>query len=396
MGALDYEMGLRHADARSAMSRWAGVAAALLAAACGQPDLGPPRFVPSACVVRALTDAHTGWRVSGAEDLALDAEGRVIVSAYDRLTVERALKVGDPPPDGGVYRVAVADLLAGDVTAASAINPAEAGGLRPHGVAVARRAGTTTLAVINRRGRTGAFGSAALGVEPMLEQYRMDAQDPAPAVLLSAAPAPCAANDVALLSDSAPLISVDRERCPGWAWRERLGARRATVVAAAPTNTDAEGVALRTRLAFANGLAVLRDGRVAVAETRAKRVRVFRVGPPSRQSEDTLLPTPGAPDNLTVTPDGMVVAALQPSLLAFALYRYGRHDQAPTRIVARAPATLDDPRAPWTLLYQDESGRQFSGATVAVLVDDVLIAGSARGAGLLVCRDDTGDGDANP
>lgn len=399
-------MGLRHADARRVMSRpaarraGAAAIAAAVSAACGAPDLGPARFAARECVVRALTDADSGWRVSGAEDLALDQAGRVVVSAYDRLEAERAVTAGDPPPDGGVYRVAITALLAGDVRVTSLIDPAAMGGLRPHGIAVDRRDGAATLAVINRRGRAGRFGDALAGLEPVLEVYALSDRDEARAPRVRHMPAPCAANDVAFIANGATLISLDRDYCPGWAWRERLGARRARVVALDPGTTAGDSVSVRTRLGFANGLAVWPGGsphgRIAVAETRARRVRVLSAVAPGNVSpedispgdgaHDTLLPTPGAPDNLTVAADGTLVAAVQPSLLTFGLYRYGRRDRAPSRIIARAVESLDDPHAPWTLLYEDATGRQFSGATAAVLAGDVMIAGSVRDEGLIVCR----------
>ena len=86
------------------------LAVALGAALAGCGPAAPPALVEAAqCRRLALVDA-AGRPVVGAEDLALDAEGRrLFVSAYDRLAAEARLgRRGEAPPAGGVYALPLA------------------------------------------------------------------------------------------------------------------------------------------------------------------------------------------------------------------------------------------------------------------------------------------------
>ncbi|MCH8952353.1 MAG: hypothetical protein IID49_09545 [Proteobacteria bacterium] len=122
----------------------------------------------------------------------------------------------------------------------------------------------------------------------------------------------------------------------------------------------------QTGLAFANGIAGL-----YVAETRGWRLH---------DRLDRPVELPGGPDNLTWDGLGGLIAALHPSLFRLAAYRYGYHDTAPSRIVR---VDLD---RNVEVLFDDPAGEVFSGASVAVLSGSVLVAGSMRDAGVLVCR----------
>ncbi len=335
------------------MSRIAAGAAALALSACGaEPDTLAPEHPLDACERRLVVDPRLGRAISGAEDLALSTDGATLyVSAYDRLALEAAAKTGGDAPEGGVFAVALDALLAGDVIGQPVL-PLDAlpGGLRPHGVDVD---GERLLAVVRPIGDGAVMGGL---VEMSLsggQARRIDGPW-------------CAANDVAFTPEGAA-VTLDRETCPGRGLLETVfGLPTGRVL-----GLDAEEIA--SGLAFANGVAALPGGRLAVAETRARRVRLLPGG--------EAFALPGAPDNLTVDAQGGLVIAVQPDLIAFARYRYGRAEAAPSRIVA-----LDPDGGAVSMLFDDPDGAVFSGATVGVAAGGALIVGSVRERGLLVCR----------
>lgn len=330
----------------------AGVAALILCACAPEPVPAAPEFPLEACERRLVVDPRLGRAVSGAEDLALSTDGRtVFISAHDRLALEKAAETGAEAPEGGVFAVALADLLEGDVVARPVLGPgALPGGFRPHGIDVS---GDRLLAVVRRIENGAVVGGL---VEISLQSAhvrRLEGEW-------------CAANDVALLPGGAA-ATLDRATCPGRGLLETvLGLRTGRVM-------RLDGEETVSGLAFANGIAGLPGGGLAVAETRARRVRLLPTG--------EVFPLPGAPDNLTADAQGRLVIAVQPDLIAFARYRYGRADAAPSRIVE-----LDPDNGAVSILFDDPGGGVFSGATVGLAAGDALILGSVRARGLLVCR----------
>jgi len=77
---------------------------------------------------------------------------------------------------------------------------------------------------------------------------------------------------------------------------------------------------------------------------------------------------------------GGLIAAIHPRLFRLAAYLFGYRDNAPTRIVR---VSLD---RSVEVLFDDPGGELFSGASAAVMSEGVLVAGSIRDAGLLVCQ----------
>ncbi|MEO0983152.1 MAG: hypothetical protein AAFX03_10925 [Pseudomonadota bacterium] len=362
-------MGLRHAGAEDRVKRLALAAAALALAACGGPRLGDPAFALHDCARHALIDADTGLPIVGAEDLAAHPDGRrVYVSAYDRLAVEAAVEAGDPAPDGGLYVVDPMQLSAASSEVRSIIaSPSKLviqhlRGLRPHGIAVSG----DRLAMVNRLQRPGG------ALYPAIQQYEISG-GAAELIDSRRSDTYCAANDLAFDGDGL-VISLDRKKCPGWAFDERvLGVAKGRLVF---YSRDGREEDLVGGLKFANGVEVLSDGRFAVAETRRNRIYIREPDGSGRR-----LKTPGGADNLTLAPDGRLIAALHPDLIRLGRYRYGHRDTAPSRVIALDPDTGDI-----ELLFEDRSGETFSGATAAVLMDGLLVVGSVRDAGLLVCR----------
>ena len=93
-----------------------------------------------------------------------------------------------------------------------------------------------------------------------------------------------------------------------------------------------------------------------------------------------LVTLPGGPDNLTFDPFGNLIVALHPSLMRVAAYRHGYRDNAPSRIVR-----VGQDRQ-FEVLFDDPLGELFSGASVAVYSDGMLLAGSIRDQGVLLCQ----------
>ncbi|GMG81271.1 hypothetical protein LNKW23_04840 [Paralimibaculum aggregatum] len=393
----------------------------------------PARFGPEDCRRLALTDAGTGRPITGIEDIAPHG-GWLFLAAQDRLAAEAAGRAGRPAPEGAIYRLPLAALAApGPLALAPATLPGFAGPLHPHGI----DAGRGRLVAINRR--YGPEGGA--GVDLRVYAIRAAGLEP-----LHQAPAPglCAANDV-LLGDRAVRFTLDRAHCPGisaWeaVWPGAGGALGRMALGgdgdsgdgsgddgggdegdgdgsaesdgdgdgsggdgsgasggddsgdddgSAESNGGADGgggglARIAEGLVYPNGLAEFPYAgapHLAVAETRARRVTLLPAAGPGGAADRQHIDLPGAPDNLMPAPGGRVLAALHPSLLRLALYRFGWRSRAPSRLVAIHPA---DGRV--EMLYDDPSGRRFSAATVGHLTGaGILVAGSVRDAGLLVC-----------
>jgi hypothetical protein len=313
----------------------------------------PARFALEDCRRVALTDTGSGRPVVGVEDMVLLPDGdTLILSAMDRLAREWR---PDEAPEGGLYEVSLRRLAAGEVWAAPIVGSgAIEGGLFPHGIAVSDDG--ERLAFINRR-RDGTVSIVGGTLRRGAFSVRTARSDP----LF------CRANDLAFFGDGAMALRVtlDRGDC-GLSWTDlKPGSTSGRVVSVnlgglAPPKVE------QTGLAFANGIAGL-----YVAETRGWRLH---------HRLDRPVDLPGGPDNLNWDGLGGLVAALHPSLFRLAAYRYGYHDTAPSRIVR---VDLD---RNVEVLFDDPAGEVFSGASVAVLAGGVLVAGSMRDAGLLVCK----------
>ena len=315
----------------------------------------PARFALEDCRHIALTDTGSGLPIVGIEDMALLPDGdRLILSAMDRLARARRPETA---PEGGLFEVSLKRLAAGAIWAAPIVWPgAVEGGLFPHGIAISsdgerlafiNRARDGTVSIIGGTLRGGAFSLRTTRTDPMF----------------------CRANDLAFTGSGTMnlRVTLDRGEC-GLSWADLKPSSTTGRVISVNLGGLAPPKLEQTGLAFANGIAGL-----YVAETRASRL-YHRLDRP--------VDLPGGPDNLTWDGLGGLIAALHPSLFRLAAYRYGYHDTAPTRIVR-----IDLDRNV-EVLFDDPAGEVFSGASVAVLSGGVLVAGSMRDAGLLVCRKD--------
>jgi sugar lactone lactonase YvrE len=300
-----------------------------------------------------------GARVVGVEDIARDpARDRLILSAYDRRAIARALRRGRPPPEGGLYALPLARLAAGEVRVGllppRALPP---GGLRPHGLAIAG----DRLAVVNRT-------VAAGRIVPVVDRFVLRDDVLEHETRLSE-PRLCRPNDVAFASGRRLLVTNDHGACGGLAlWWERIANRPWSFVMAFENGAGSVAAA---GFRFANGVAVTADGPV-VAATRGR--RLVRLAADGRVPA----PLPFAPDNLVAAPDGRVWAAGPVSLWRYAAFRAGWLASPGPSGVARwrpkgAPAAFTVP----------PDG--IKGATVAVPVGDRLVLGAAYDDHLLLC-----------
>ena len=309
----------------------AGVVATGLAGAAAAGELAD-------CEVVRPVDA-AGRAVVGVEDMALDrARDRLILSAYDRRAVTRAASAGEPAPEGGLYALP-----------------------------------SPRLALVNRTVEGGRF-------VPVVDRLEITPSGLAHRARLRA-PRLCRPNDLAWTGDGRLLVTNDRGACGGPAlWWERLANRPASFVMAftgagtgtatdtgAAAGADSEGAVVATGFRFANGIAATPEG-VVVAATRGRRLHHLERGE---------VALPFAPDNLTVTDDG-VLAAGPVSLWRYAAFRAGWLSAPGTSAVARwrpgEPAAVFTVPAP-----------VLRGVTVALAVGDRLLLGAAYDDRLALC-----------
>lgn len=348
----------------------AAFAIALLLAGCGaKEEIGSARYDAVDCRRVGLIDAASGEAVRGAEDLAYDAEGaRLFISAYDRRAVEKAArKKKDALPHGGVYAISmdmIFDPQTEEVTVSSLVSPTDfAGGLRPHGLSYDAK--NHELVFINR---TYMREGRRWRMEPHLQRIGANGE------MFVGAPAPahCAANDVAA-GEGGVVMTFDHASCGFGGGLENLFRLKRSGVA------DNDGP-LFSKASFANGVVRLQGGDIAMAATRESAILLLA---PSKDgfSERGRIDLPGRPDNLTLAKDGLIVAALHPSLSKLTTARKFGFGKAPSRIVEADPET-----GAVTILFEDPKAALFSAATAAVETDAGLVAGSVLDEGLLVCR----------
>ena len=345
--------------------RWGAMAASvLLAPSCGAGSLGEPVYGLDQCRHVELIDESSGATITGAEDLAVDAKNnRLIISAYDRRAVEKSSKkLGRVIPHGGVFEVAISALFDEEEAKATPLIDAQniEGGLRPHGLDFDPASGE--IVFINRAyqpiGRHQLMTPQLLRLTENGVEFEREVH--------------CAANDLKLYNDDT-LLSFDHRDCGFKATLEDMLAQSKSGL------YILGGAMITNQVRFANGVAKSGD-EILLAATRENAIRRYRYdGRAFLQVNSYTLP--GAPDNLSVKGDGMIVAALHSSLLRLGLNRKLGIGRAPSRIVS-----VDLENGLVTALFEDKKGALFSAATVGVEVDEGLIAGSVTDSGLLVCK----------
>lgn len=357
--------------------------------ACGLMAGGAAGTACAGCRTLAITAAAitgAGRPVVGIEDLAVDGPaGRLVLSAYDR-------RADAEHAGGGLFLLPLAALDAPDAERAEALDLTAGfhpvGGFRPHGIDLRIEPdGRRAVLSINRR-HDGTTVVERFGLTGATLSHQGTIDDP----LL------CRANDVAFLDGGRILFTSDHGGC-GWlavAVENVLNLHRGFV----GIIEDGHARVLADGIGFANGL--LPDAaadRLYVAATRERAVLVYRLSAlldGRDAAPHDRIAMPGAPDNLSMTGgggpwDGRVLAAVHPSLFAFALHRHGLPGggMASARVVAFGPThveTIAD-------VVADGDGRHASAATVAAAWGNRLIAGSVMSDRLLVC--DGGSSDAS-
>ncbi|MBA4782410.1 MAG: hypothetical protein H2045_04240 [Rhizobiales bacterium] len=356
------------------------LASVLFLSACSEQE-HRSLFAASDCHRLALTDQATGGVITGIEDIVVLPGGDLLLSAYDR----RADTGGGVPPEGGLYRLSPS-LLGEREALVEPLLRALPGGLRPHGIdALARPDGSLRVAFVNR-------GYDADGMaEPALVRFTLE-DGVVGALDILEDERFCRANDLTFFTGSNGLpalaVTLDRHYCAGfYSTLEMITGREEAAVVITDAFDHAE---LAENLAFANGIVISnpdrplgKDNPLVVAETRANRLSMIPETDPSARIE-----LPGSPDNLTFVRSGFgedgntdaVLAALHPSLMRLALYRYGfpGFDTSASRIVRIADGKVE-------LLFNDPTGAVYSAASVAVLSGLRLVLGSVGERGLLVC-----------
>lgn len=143
------------------------------------------------------------------------------------------------------------------------------------------------------------------------------------------------------------------------------------------------GVAWRmaaTDLKFANGIAASRQGdEIYVAETAGKTIRFFaRDGSSGGLRQSRLVKTPTAPDNITVSDDGVLWVAGLPKPLS--LLRHAGND---ARLSPSSVMRVDETGV--STVYLDD-GAELSASSVAARVGDTLLIGAIYERKFLLCE----------
>lgn len=329
-----------------------------------------PVYAKEQCRRVRLVDSSTGKSIVGIEDLSLDRrKGRLFLSAYDRLAVAKAVRErAFSVPEGGIYEISYKALVetdAAEMTVAPLINREDVpGGLRPVGVSY--DPDTEEIAFVNR------------GYQKINEKWSMTprvqriSQDGA-VYVAGEGPAPRHANNI--LAEGGELFVTFDHGLAGWRAKieEALSWRKSGVV-------DRDGRMLFDGAAYANGLARLANGDIALAGTRERAIIILQK---SARGLGLLarIPVPGGPDNVTIADDGGIVTAVHPSMLRIGLNRLFGIGRAPSRVVK-----VDEKTGAAEILFDDISGALFSAATVAIESAGALVLGSVTDEGLLVCK----------
>ena len=134
-----------------------------------------------------------------------------------------------------------------------------------------------------------------------------------------------------------------------------------------------------TGLKFANGVAASTDGdEIYVAETAAKSIRVFaRNDASGALQQKRKVKTPAAPDNLTVSTDGVLWAAGLPKPLSLLGHAGNAAKLSPSAVMR-----IDETGA--STLYLDD-GSELSASSVAARVGDTLLIGAIFEHKFLLC-----------
>ena len=305
---------------------------------------------------------HDRQVIIGVEDMAYDAQqNHIYISAYDRRH----------HADGGLYRLSPHDM--GNIEKLKTPTPVQ----YPHGISLTRDGKTVSLNVIDRDLSDPKKISASLrhftwgdGTPEIIEDT----------TLPKTADSLCNANDV-VVSDGQYFITSDHQSCRySGRKRENVFQANSAHLLSFDLAKDAAIETIIPKLYFANGIALSQD-HIYIAETRKKRLSIYDQTT-ERLKHRIDIALAGGPDNLTVTEDGDLWAALHPSLMTFATYRAGWRQNAPSR-VSRIKTNRQDGS---NIKTYDIPSHIISGATVALQVDNTLFLGAAFDTAIASCE----------
>lgn len=317
----------------------------------------------------------------GPEDLAIDwATGRVYVSTFDR----RA-------PKGADGRAPNGRLLRFDLDAPAAQRDAVVTGpevFRPHGISLERGADGRAQRLLAINHADGGSQVEFFAIGPGGDLTHEGAWIPG-----AGEPRPPRANDLAatgqggfVLTNLAPLLGF---------WGELAMVTGLPLGPVFSRTASDAAVSTATRLFIPNGVAILDGGRRAVvAEFGGRRLVSYDRDPVGGALVRTgHLDLPGAPDNITVAPDGALWVAVQPHFGEMLAHRGDADARASSRIVRVAPDLSD-----WRLMLDAPAtdaaagAARISSASVAAALGDRFVVGGVFDAALLICDVAASDG----
>lgn len=305
----------------------------------------------------------------GPEDIAVDRErGLAFVSAYDR----RAIRAGNQAVRGGIYVIDLKGPVAQwTLHPVTANEPAD---FRPHGISLyIAPDGKRRLFAVNHPAAGGRsveiFDVAADG----LLTHAKTVTDPllvSPNDLVAVGPeAFYATNDHGTASASGKIVD------------DLLLWRNANIVYYDGTSMRIAG----DRLSMANGINVSADGKtIYVAETLGAALHAYRRDVATGELTPTDYVRVGTGlDNIDVEPDGALLIAAQPHVLANLETAKDAKKLSPSQVLRVEFGATGGGRAGTIYLNM---GEQISASSVAAGYGDLMLIGSPYDAKILVCK----------
>lgn len=315
--------------------------------------------VPAEC--RAIAS------VPGPEDIQIDRErGLAFVSAFDR----RAAMAGHEATRGGIY---VIDLKAPQAEwALRPVTANEPADFRPHGLSLYVGAGgERRLFVVNHAAKGEAVEIFDIAADGLLTHVKTVA-DPLFASL----------NDVVAVGPEAFYATNDHgSKGLGGRLSDLLLLRNANVV----YYDGASAHAAADRLLFANGINVSPDGKTLyVSEMLGAALHIYTRDPATGAltSRDYARLGTGL-DNIDVEPDGALLIAAHPHLMAFLKHAGDPKALSPSQVVRVEPGAGQGGKAGTIYLNR---GEEISGSSVAAGFGDMMLIGNVFDPKILACK----------
>ena len=341
---------------------------------------------------RVAVLAPDGMPISGIEDPAVDQRRqRLILSAYDRLAVQDALRRDEDPPQGNLYVTDIASLVNGAPNEIEARVLVTRGMedviLHPHGIGLYDDGEIQRLAVVNRLADRHDHSAADL----LLLEFMGDGL-----VLAGRAQGDtyCRANDVTLIGPDTAIFTFDQTRCGAWGvWLERIVQPRRSGLRLTRFGQDGqvETKTLVSDAAFANGVALDKTtDTLLMTASRDGQIRHYPLEDLlSGETDFAAVEVDGGPDNISVTGQGDVSLTAHPVPFDLFLYMNGLGELPGSRVLLRR-AGQDD------FIMIDPDAEVLPGAaTSAAFLGERVVVSSAWDAGLGLCVPDVlqADGD---